>query len=306
MNACKQQIDALTSRLTSEAGVGLSADARTALVARLGEAKGAYRQHHASLLIAQDALAAAQATLDGRTQAALRAFEAWHAASSTYTHPAGSPVRGHSRHRSGGLGLGLGAAGGTGTGAHHHHHRPASTGSIASASGGLGGLASSLTTTSPRTHAGGLSATTWMGSPSDFASASASGRASDVLDEAEAFDRLERERVAAADPDSLAYFAASKRLRQGANARRSVSPLRSTSPAPQASFSGTGTASGSMMGGGNGTGTGSGSLLSLSSSLSKGVKASPIRGAAGGTLAGTGTGMALFSSSAASSFRGTR
>ena len=38
----------------------------------------------------------------------------------------------------------------------------------------------------------------------------------DALDEAEAFERLERDRVAAIDPDSLAFFAATKRLREAA------------------------------------------------------------------------------------------
>jgi len=35
----------------------------------------------------------------------------------------------------------------------------------------------------------------------------------DVLDDGEAFDRLEMERVASQDPDSLAYFNAQKRMR---------------------------------------------------------------------------------------------
>lgn len=41
------------------------------------------------------------------------------------------------------------------------------------------------------------------------------GGGEDVLDEAEAFERLERERVAAIDPDSLAFFSATRGLRQG-------------------------------------------------------------------------------------------
>jgi kinesin family protein 6/9 len=48
-----------------------------------------------------------------------------------------------------------------------------------------------------------------------FAGFNTDGGKEDELDEAEAFERLERDRVASVDPDSLAFFTATKRLRQG-------------------------------------------------------------------------------------------
>jgi hypothetical protein len=189
------------------------------IVKDLSDAKKAYRAGYDKFSAAKESLAGITSEINARMADQLRDFETWYAANTGGLLPlATSP-------RAGGAGGGGAAAGATGL------SRTAASGygsgddspfkSAPSSPGGRGGFGGPSLADSSL-----VSGSRWM--PGVGSGGGGAGFGDDALDDGEAFERMEMERVVGTEPDSLAYFNATKRLRQGAKyqGRRNMSPVR--------------------------------------------------------------------------------
>lgn len=243
VNACKAEIDAAQAGLAQKASQGqghaplasaggedILDEEEFALRSQLAEAKRGYKAAFGQMTTAKTAMRSAEAELESSREALVRGFESWYSGQGDVGSAQGSPLR-----LAGSSTLSVSPLPGAGDSLSSTWSSPQRLGRGGRSRTGSRGRSAAYSSrqgqdTSAAVSAAAATAAALLGATGGGGRRGAAGgvrdEKGDLLDDGEAFERMEFERVVGDDPDSVAYFAAQKRLHDTLKGTRVASSRR--------------------------------------------------------------------------------